>query len=155
MGLIKDLPVYKMLNRVKFISEGEAWMFAFKDDRALLLDIVKWIQERLKSTGEDSKGDVIGFYSRLTESINPSKKFNTHFTLFDEGDYYRSMSAIALLDAVVIRADDRKMKDSRWYKALNNPNDIIDLNEEEISKLADRVRSGYAKYIQKVIFKGG
>ena len=68
---------------------------------------MNWIRnDQLFDQGIDEDGNVIGYYSFVSEVINPEKMEGTPYTLYDSGDFYRSMFITVMTDATfVIDAD--------------------------------------------------
>ena len=90
---------------------------------------------------------VIGYYSPLTEILSGGrKKAGTPYTLFDTGDFYRSMFVNVLANEILITANDTKMLDQDWYTKH-----ILGLNDENLQKLIYKVKENYIKYIRKVL----
>ena len=141
--------LHYMLRRARLFSEALVWYDTFDTD--LKKKILDWIrQDQLFKQGIDADGEIIGFYSPVTQSINPLKKFNTHFTLYDTGDFYRSMFVTVLKDKIVIDAGSdsfREMKDQQWYTDR-----ILGLTDENIIKLKSEVKEAYIRKAKSILF---
>ena len=138
--------LHAILMKGRMLSESVAWFNAFSPTtRREILDFVQ--QDQLMSKGIDGDNKVIGYYSYLTSLINPKKKFNTPFTLYDTGEFYRSMYVRVLLDAITIEGDTRKMEDKKWWH-----DSILSLTDENIAKLREIVRDSYIKEIKAILF---
>ena len=96
--------------------------------------------------GIDGTDQVIGYYSRLTSLINPKKKFNSPFTLFDTGDFYRSMYVRVLQNAIIIEADTQKMEEQSWFT-----DKILTLTDENLAILQIKVRESYIKQFKTLL----
>jgi len=59
-----------------------------KDLQKYILDLIRI--EQLFERGEDSDGDILGYYSEYTEMLNPEKIAGTPYTLKDTGAFYDS-----------------------------------------------------------------
>jgi hypothetical protein len=145
-----DLKQSEIYTRSKYIiqalDDGFIWM-ATMSNQQMKASILDWIQQdQLTEQGVDSEGEVIGFYSRLTQSINPEKKFDTHYTLDDTGDFYRSMVIVVLKKAILINADSQKMEDQDWWR-----NEILELTDENIEKLREAYRIEVQNYVRDVL----
>jgi hypothetical protein len=75
--------------------------------------ILYWIQnDQLRKEGIDETGEVIGYYSEMTQILSGGrKKFMDHYTLEDTGEFFRAMFVITLNDSIVIDSDGA---DKRW-----------------------------------------
>jgi len=91
-------------NKLKSISPTFLIRSVFDDNlEEFVLNLVKI--DQLKNQGIDSTGDVIGYYSRTTASLNPKKVFNTHYTLEDSGYFKDSFELIISNEDIKIWAD--------------------------------------------------
>ena len=145
--MIEKTPIFKLANRFKLLNQSVAWYEIFKNNHDLRNWIVNEIKDRLRREGTDINNDVIGYYSELTSRINPKKKANTHFTLEDTGEMFRSMFIDVSLKYISILVNDNKIRDQRWYS-----NQIFNLNDEELSNLVDKLKPLYIEYVKKIIF---
>jgi hypothetical protein len=139
----------EQLRRVRLLSETLAWVETF--DTATKEQVLDWIREdQLRSKGVNKFGEVIGYYSRSTESISKGKKrFNTHYTLFDTGDFYRSMFVTVTGDSLFINANAKKGQDDLFQKFGTS---IIGLTDENFAKLKEKVKTSYIEYARKTLF---
>ncbi len=102
--------LHELVNRRRLLSDAVIWYESFDVNmKQFMIDLVQ--TDQLRSRGVDADGDVIGFYSALTASINPIKKFNTHYTLEDTGDFFRSMYIQVLSDRVLIEANSQSFNE--------------------------------------------
>jgi len=137
--------LHEMLRKGKLLNEAVAWHNAFSPKtKTEVLDLVR--QEQLMKKGIDGTGQVIGYYSRLTSLINPKKKFNSPFTLFDTGDFYRSMYVRVLQNAIIIEADTQKMEEQSWFT-----DKILTLTDENLAILQIKVRESYIKQFKTLL----
>lgn len=110
--------------------------------------IIEFVQQdQLMKKGVDGQDKVIGYYSYLTSLINQKKKFNTPYTLYDTGEFYRSMYVRVLLDAITIEGETRKMEDKKWWSEK-----ILTLTDENTSKLQEIIKESYIKQIKQLLF---
>lgn len=146
--MLEKTAPYLLCQRAKKLSDAVAWFDAFKNGN-LKRDIIEWIQiDQLTDEGADENGNVIGFYSMLTERISKGKKkFNTHYTLKDTGDFYKSMFVRVFVDAFTVNADADKMEDKEWWRS-----EILGLTDESLRKFVEQLRNSYIKYARKVLF---
>lgn len=135
------------LRKGKRLSDAVAWFEMF--DYQFKQIIIDWIRyDQLRKQGVDEDGEVIGFYSYVTSLINPEKKFNTHFTLEDSGEFYKSMYLVALKDSIVIEADGQKEDENLFEKYGDG---IIGLTEENMERLRQIVRQKFIDYAKKFL----
>ena len=109
--------------------------------------IADWIKnDQLRNQGVDGDGNVIGYYSYVTSRINPSKEFNSPYTLEDTGEFYRSILVVVYLDSILINADSQKMEDQEWWS-----NKILELTDENIENLREKYKQRAQDYARNVL----
>ena len=112
------------------LNDDFIWLSTMNSQQVKQL-IIEWItQDQLTQKGIDGEGDGIGVYTQYTQSLNPIKVAGTHYTLYDEGSFYRSFMVNALKKVIVIRADADKMESQSWWR-----DEILELTDENIQKL--------------------
>lgn len=127
------------------LSEAIAWYSVF--DRATSKQILDWVrQDQLFDKGVDSDGDVIGYYSKFTEMINPEKEEGTPYTLKDTGNLYRSLYIVALRDSFIIEGDVSEIQNQDWYSEK-----ILSLTEQSKEKLRPIILQKYQEYVRKIL----
>ena len=140
--------LHELVRRRRLLSDSVIWFDSF--DVGLKNKILDWIRlDQLKSKGIDADGDVIGFYSSVTASIDPIKKFNTPYTLDDTGSFYRSMFLLVLADRIVPSANSetyRKMQDKDWFTDR-----ILNLTDENLQKLKAEIKIKYIQAVRKAL----
>lgn len=145
---IGESKLHRVIKRRRLLSDAVAWYDTF--DTQLKVQVLDWIRkDQLLAKGIDATGEVIGYYSLATSLINPKKRFNTHFTLYDEGDFFRSMFVQVLATELRISANSpsfTEMKLQDWY----NEN-ILNLTEENLAKLKAKVRQSYIEQVRAVL----
>jgi hypothetical protein len=135
-----------LCRRAKLLYDSVAWIHSFKHSDLKRL-IIEWIQnDQLKAEGVDADDKIIGYYSSLTAQINPKKKFNTHYTLEDTGELFRSMFVRVLTTEVIISANTDKIEDQEWYRSR-----IFNLNDENLRKFVEKLKDEYIRYARKVL----
>lgn len=141
--------LHELVKRRRLLSDSLIWFELFDPTmKQFMIDLVQ--RDQLKDKGIDADGDVIGFYSALTASINPIKKFNTHYTLEDTGDFYRSMFIQVLSDRVLIEANSQsfnEMQDQDWYSDR-----ILNWTSENIQKIKEELKPKYIAAVKKALF---
>lgn len=137
-----------LLKRVRLLSETIAWVKTF--DNATKEEILEWVREdQLRDKGVNKFGEVIGYYSMTTASLSDGKKaFNTHYTLFDTGDFYRSMFVVVTSEMVEINANAQKGKDNLFDKFGT---EILGLTNENFDKLKRIVQRSYVNYAREIL----
>jgi len=140
--------LHQLAARRRLLSESLVWFNAFDVNlKTFMLDLIR--EDQLSQKGVDADNDVIGYYSLTTSFINPIKKFNTHYTLEDKGDFFRSMFIQVLSDRVFADASSnsfREMQDQEWYN-----NRILDWTNESIEKVKERLLPYYIDTVRKAL----
>lgn len=141
--------LHELLRREKFLSEAMLWYNIF--DTNLKTQILNWVKiDQLTNKGVNKDGDIIGYYSPVTEFINPEKKAGEPYTLNDTGAFYESMYVEVLKDSIIINANPIKGNDNLFLKYGNG---IIGLTNENITKLTVEVKKRYIKEVKKTLFR--
>jgi len=131
-----------MLRKAKTeLTLNRIWVEVFQDQelRRYVLNLIKYRQ--LFEKGVDETGEIIGTYSAFTERLNPEKKEGTPYTLFDTGDFYRSMFLIVTETELIIEADTLKQDaEGETTDLLEKYGDgILGLTEENKTELANKI----------------
>lgn len=141
----------KTLNRTRLLSDKVAWYQSF--DTILKNKILDWVRYDQLMKGVDENDQIMGLYSEVTEIINPSKQAGTPYTLYDTGEFYRSLFMVILLDSFIIDGDDEKIDDSgdvtRLFDWLGNG--IVGLNEKSRAKLKKELIIKFNKYVRDIL----
>jgi hypothetical protein len=147
---LKATEPYIRAKRAKtLLNEGIVWLDTFRSGQ-VRKKILDWIRlDQLKARGVDANEEVIGFYSFLTSRINPQKRFNTHYTLEDTGDFYRSMFIQVLIDSLIIDANTEKMEDQEWWR-----DSILYLTEDNLQRLADVYKEALQAEARRILVDG-
>lgn len=125
-----------------------AWLEAFTPtNKREILDLIR--EDQLRSKGIDGTGDIIGTYSLTTSFINPDKAFNTPYTLFDTGKFYKSMFIRVMSDQFTVNADGQKDDDNLFDKYGD---EIIQFTDENLDKIKAIIRKSYLDYIRRILF---
>lgn len=148
-----------VLNRAKnLLMMRSIWYSVFRDV-AFKNKILDWIRtDQLFKEGVDEDGDIIGTYSEWTEMINPEKVAGTHYTLFDTGEFYKSMMIVVLMDAsFVIDADPIKIDDDGKQTDLFQKygDGIVGLTQESREKLATECIERFNREAIKILRNNG
>jgi len=139
------------LRRTKLLSDKVAWYEAF--DTILKKKILDWVRYDQLMKGVDENDQIMGLYSEVTEMINPTKQAGTPYTLYDTGEFYRSLFMVILLDSFIIDGDDEKIDEfgnvTRLFDWLGNG--IVGLNEKSRQKLKNEIIIKFNKYVRKIL----
>ena len=109
MADLKNTDLGMLLQRAKKITNQVIWRNVLNDPifRNWTLDLVR--QKQLFEKGVDENNRIIGVYSEVTQRRNRKKKAGTPYTLYDTGEFYKSMFIIVFADSFVIDADPIKI----------------------------------------------
>ena len=142
---VMDTEVGAVLKKTKLLFDATIWFDSVDSSvRRMILFMIQ--NDQLRKEGIDEDGDVIGWYSQLTEILSGGKKkFNTHYTLDDTGEFFRQMFVTVLNDSMIIDSNgaDKSNGDNLFNKYGEG---IIGLTDENMDKLVAILR---IKYIQK------
>ena len=113
--MIGTTAIDEHLKKAEKLSDMVAWYESHDSVvRKFILDLIRIKQ--LRQEGIDQNENVIGLYSQLTELLSGGrKKAGTHFTLYDTGEFYRSMFVLVMKDSIIIDANYSKMTDQDWW----------------------------------------
>lgn len=144
--MIGQTAIDEHLLKARRLSDSEAWFESHSSSvKKVILNLIR--ESQLRSKGIDENEKIIGLYSRATEIIsNGKKKAGDPFTLFDTGQFYRSMFIVVLKDSILIDADFTKMQDQDWW-SIN----ILGLTEKNLDIYAELVRQNYIKYARRIL----
>ena len=136
---------------VNYLRPAEIWTRVFSNKELQNTIIVEYIQQdQLFEKGVDESGEVIGYYSSVTENVyNPMKKAGEHYTLLDTGDFYRSMVFVFGKDFFEIDADPIKENDNLFEKYGEG---IIGLTDESKEKLRLELLQRYEAEVRSILF---
>jgi hypothetical protein len=141
----------KMLNNGEFVNGVSAWLWAM--DTETINEILSMIKiDQLLTKGVNKDGEIIGLYSEATQAINPEKVAGTPYTLFDTGDFYRSMFISVFNERIEINADPVKSPEDNLFELYGTG--IIGLTEENKTKLVEIIKKKYIEYYRKTLFGG-
>ena len=144
MQILNDL-----LRNTKILMNADIiWnhVFSDKEFQTWILDLIR--DDQLMEKGVDETGKVIGTYSWATQNIyNSSKIEGEHYTLFDTGDFYKSMVILLGTNYFEIDADPIKENANLFTKYGEG---IIGLTEESLEKLREETKRRYAIEIDRL-----
>ena len=144
MQILNDL-----LRNTKILMNADIiWnhVFSDKEFQVWILDLIR--DDQLMEKGVDETGKVIGTYSWATQNIyNSSKIEGEHYTLFDTGDFYKSMVILLGTNYFEIDADPIKENANLFTKYGEG---IIGLTEESLEKLREETKRRYAIEIDRL-----
>lgn len=144
MQILNDL-----LRNTKILMNADIiWnhVFSDKEFQTWILDLIR--DDQLMEKGVDETGKIIGTYSWATQNIyNSSKIEGEHYTLFDTGDFYKSMVILLGTNYFEIDADPIKENANLFTKYGEG---IIGLTEESLEKLREETKRRYAIEIDRL-----
>lgn len=147
--MFRDTEMYKTVARARKISDAAAWFDAFNRDSVLKETLLERIKTRLREKGTNDEGDVIGYYSLLTSLINPSKEFNTPYTLEDTGEFFNSMFVDWFPSYILIDGDGNKGDENLFEKYGEG---IIGADEADREWLYEALKIKFIDYVKRVLF---
>ncbi len=144
MASLKETSLGILIDRFARLNADLIWQKVFQNERfkKWIMDLIR--QDQLFKQGINEDGNVIGFYSPVTEAINPQKVAGTHYTLFDSGEFYNSFVIFVGRQVFTIDADTLKMEGENWWVRNNITKDaILGLTDENKNKLIAQVKTRY------------
>lgn len=129
-----------LLQKLANVDNDSIWASVFKKEefQTWILDLIR--KDQLFDQGIDGNGNIIGYYSAVTEMINPQKKQGTPYTLYDTGEFYKSFTIVVMPNILEIDADPVKKDDNLFVKYGE---DIIKLTDENMERLRLEVIERY------------
>lgn len=150
--------IINKLNRIKRdLRPSKIWLRVFSKKRVQKYVIEELLQrEQLFEKGIDETGSPITnadngrtTYSRLTEILSGGrKKEGEHYTLFDSGEFYKSMVFLLGNNYFQIDADPIKQNDNLFTKFGEG---IIGLTEQSKEKLRVRLKFEYQIELKRLL----
>jgi hypothetical protein len=142
-----------VLNKLRTIRTQDIWNKVFMDKTLsnMILEMIQ--QDQLFNEGVDEDGDIIGTYSEWTEMLNPEKVAGTPYTLFDTGEFYKSMRIVVLNDSFVVEAQPVKIdEDGKKTNLFEKYGEgIIGLTDENKQKLAIEIKERFIIEVNKLL----
>ena len=150
MTSLMETAVGELLVKARILKDADAWLQAMTPDLNRVI-LTRWIQQdQLFTKGIDADNKIIGLYSVTTEIISRGRKrAGEPFTLYDTGDFYRSMFIDVLRDSFIVGARSGsyyEMLDQYWWRV-----DILGLTDENLQKLIEAVKIKYRSYVLRVL----
>jgi hypothetical protein len=153
MQLFQNTALGMALNRFNLITPESIFkqVMSDKELQKYILDLIRI--EQLLERGEDSDGDILGYYSEYTEMLNPEKIAGTPYTLKDTGAFYDSFLIYIYknyfeIDADPIKTDENGQETNLFFEFGEN---IIGLNEQNLDKTRDEIREKYRIELRKLL----
>jgi hypothetical protein len=141
----------EILKRTKLISDSIIWFRSF--DVILKTKILDWIRNDQLQKGINEDGDIMGLYSQWTEFINPEKVAGTPYTLYDSGDFYKSLFIDVLTEFFVVDGEglktDENGQTTDLFKWLGDG--IVGLTDDNKDKLAEELKIKYIENVRKIL----
>lgn len=142
-----------VLNKLRTLRTQSIWFKVFQDKTLsnMILEMIQ--QDQLFKEGIDEDGDIIGTYSEWTEMLNPDKVAGSHYTLFDTGEFYKSMRIVVLNDSFVVEAQPVKIdEDGKKTNLFEKYGEgIVGLTDENKEKLAIEIKKRFIDEVNKLL----
>lgn len=142
-----------LLKRYNSLYNRDIFVKVMRDKtlQEFILDLVR--QDQLFEQGIDEDGQVIGYYSEFTESINPEKVAGTHYTLKDSGEFFDSFYIDVFptyfeINANPIKTNDQGEQENLFYKYGEG---IMGLTNESLEKLGQEILRRYLREVKKYL----
>jgi len=134
------------LKRALLLDSAKAWIEANTDElRELIVNLIRYNQ--LTEQGVNSEGNIIGYYSQMTEILSEGrKKRGDPYDLNDTGEFFRSMYVQVLADSIVVNADYAKMEDQNWWNI-----NILNLTDENLEVYIEEIKQNYVKEARRIL----
>lgn len=134
-----------LLNRTEklksILKDIDKIIFQILSDKILqkwIMDLVR--KKQLFEQGVSEENIVLGYYSPVTESINPNKKAGTHYTLLDTGAFFDSFVINLNATDFIINADGEKDNGVNLFEKFNKYGNILGLTEENMQILINNLK---------------
>lgn len=144
--MIGKTPIDLHLKRALLLNSAKAWIEANTDElRELIVNLIRYNQ--LTEQGVNSEGNIIGYYSQMTEILSEGrKKRGEPYDLNDTGEFFRSMYVQVLADSIVVNADYAKMEDQNWWNI-----NILNLTDENLEVYIEEIKQNYVKEARRIL----
>jgi len=144
--MIGKTPIDLHLKRALLLDSAKAWIEANTDElRELIVNLIRYNQ--LTEQGVNSEGNIIGYYSQMTEILSVGrKKRGEPYDLNDTGEFFRSMYVQVLADSIVVNADYAKMEDQNWWNI-----NILNLTDENLEVYIEEIKQNYVKEARRIL----
>lgn len=144
--MIGKTPIDLHLKRALLLDSAKAWIEANTDElRELIVNLIRYNQ--LTEQGVNSEGNIIGYYSQMTEILSEGrKKRGEPYDLNDTGKFFRSMYVQVLADSIVVNADYAKMEDQNWWNI-----NILNLTDENLEVYIEEIKQNYVKEARRIL----
>lgn len=101
-------------------------------------DVINLNKKQLYDSGVNSEGEVLGYYAESTKIKKRKKGLPDDFyTLFDEGDFYKSFNLFGKEKSLVFDADGLKNDGTNLFEKYGI--NIMGLTEENKIKLIEKL----------------
>ena len=147
--MVGNSRLHILLRNGRTLSDVVAW-YEVMDSKSMKDLIIKLVtRDQLFDRGIDSEGDVIGYYSYMTEIISGGRKQEgDHYTLLDSGDMFDSLFVAVFVNEFVIIGDTAKIEGQDWYT-----DKILKLTDENIQKVREEAIPRFRDYLTATLFR--
>lgn len=155
--------LHRLISNFKNLNTNKVCFIVFRDKivQKIVIDLNRI--DQLFYEGVKSDGSSLPLYSQATGAIAYNKIYTFEgksttkakgqpYTLFDEGDYYRSFRLIQDPTGFTITANDEK-ENSTLQEMYGSGVPILGLTEESISKLTEEVQPYIIQAIREQILR--
>ncbi len=147
--MIGNSRLHILLRNGRALSDVVAW-YEVMDSKSMKELIIRFVtRDQLFDQGIDAEGNVIGYYSYMTEIISGGRKQQgDHYTLLDSGDMFDSLFVAVFAKEFVIIGDTDKIENQDWYS-----DQILRLTDENIKKIREEAIPKFREYLTRTLFR--
>lgn len=149
--LFDQTKLFEYATKLQTLRGQENWIFKRVLDRPdLKRKIIELnTQRQLGDEGIDALGNILGFYSIVTEFMsNGAKKAGDPYTLNDTGAFWASFDVQVLQGHISINANGQKDTDNLFDKFGI---DILGLTDENLQLLIEDAKGYYIEYYRSIL----
>lgn len=147
--MIGNSRLHILLRNGRTLSDVVAWyeVMGSKSMKEMIIRLVT--RDQLFDKGIDAEGNIIGYYSYMTEIISGGRKRQgDHYTLLDSGDMFDSLFVAVFVNEFVIIGDTGKIENQDWYS-----DQILKLTDENIEKIMGKAIPKFREYLIATLFR--
>lgn len=147
--MIGNSRLHILLRNGRTLSDVVAWyeVMGSKSMKEMIIRLVT--RDQLFDKGIDAEGNIIGYYSYMTEIISGGRKRQgDHYTLLDSGDMFDSLFVAVFVNEFVIIGDTGKIENQDWYS-----DQILKLTDGNIKKIRKEAIPKFREYLIATLFR--
>lgn len=139
------------MNRAKLLNDRLAWFEIFKFDTTFKTELIRKINAQLQD-GKNSEGEIVGYYSPVTEIITRGrKKAYDPYNFYDTGKFRKSLFIRYNLDSIKFDGDGQKQDENIILK-YSRDGDLLGISPQNMDWFISQMREKYISYARKVLF---